>query len=207
MTRIYALAAIVTVISGLLIALALIWLNREDAQFASCGVGQVAGNDQIGGPFTLIDENGNTVSEQDVITDLTLLYFGYIYCPNICPLDNARNGDAVRLLEDRGVSINPVFVTVDPERDTPEALRDFTDLFHERLLGLTGSDAQIDQAKQAYKVYGAKAPGEEDEEFYLVDHTTLSYLMHPEHGLLAFFRRDVTSEQMADQIACVADAL
>ncbi|MEM7613643.1 MAG: SCO family protein, partial [Pseudomonadota bacterium] len=173
---------------------------------AQCGGGDVAGGgDLIGGPFELIQaQDEQLVTETEVIDGLTLMYFGYTFCPDVCPFDVSRNAEAVEILEERGIEIKPVMVTVDPYRDTPEVLANFTDAMHPRMVGLTGSDEQVEVAKLAYRAYGAKATEGED---YLVDHSTLSYLMHPEEGFLGFFRRDIGSEDMADRIACFAEAV
>jgi protein SCO1/2 len=178
------------------------WVAQDD-RFAQCRETTVGGAD-IGGPFELVDEQGRTVTEDDVITGPTLLYFGYTFCPDICPTDNMRNAMAVEALDERGLRVKPVFVSIDPERDTPDRLADFTDAFHDRMLGLTGTPEQVRAASQAYKTYFQKEDTEDD--YYLVDHTTMSYLMLPDAGFVEFYRRDVTPEEMADSIACFANA-
>ncbi|NBC12285.1 MAG: SCO family protein [Gammaproteobacteria bacterium] len=178
------------------------WSTQDD-QFAQCRETTVGGAD-IGGPFELVDETGRTVTEDEVITGPTLVYFGYTFCPDICPTDNMRNAMAVEILDERGLQVKPVFVSIDPERDTPARLADFTDAFHERMLGLTGSPEQVRAASQAYKTYFQKEDTEDD--YYLVDHTTMSYLVFPEAGFVEFYRRDVAPDEMADSIACFANA-
>lgn len=208
MTRIYAIGAAAVII---LLTLG-IWLvtmgGRGDDQFASCRTSAIAGgSDQIGGPFTLVDEDGNTVTDKDVIDQPALVYFGYTYCPDVCPYDTARNAEAVTLLEEDGYMVKPVFISIDPERDTPEQLKDFTDYIHPRMLGLTGTPEQVKAASTAYRTYYKKQPTEEgDEDYYLVDHSTFTYLVFPEEGFVEFFRRDATPEQMAEQTACFMDA-
>jgi protein SCO1/2 len=152
----------------------------------------------------LVDENGATVTDTDVITGPTMLYFGYTFCPDVCPLDNMRNAQATYILDEQGTEMTPLFISIDPERDTVDVVREFVDNFHDRMLGLTGSLEQVRAASQAYRTYYAKQDAED--EFYLVDHTTLSYLVLPEHGFLEFYRRDVTPEQMAESVACFVDA-
>ena len=177
-------------------------------RFAQCRASNVAGGaGQIGGPFELVSETGETVTDEDVIDKPALIYFGYTFCPDVCPLDAARNAAAVDLLEERGYMVKPVFISVDPARDTPEVLAEFTDYLHPRMLGLTGSEAQVRAASKAYRTYyQAQEPEEGAEEYYLVDHSTMSYLSLPGHGFVEFFRRDVTPEKMADRVACFADA-
>ena len=100
-----------------------------------------------------------------------------------------------------------VFISVDPDRDTPELLADFTENLHPRMLGLTGTPEQIKAASQAYRTYFKKQePEEGDEEYYLIDHSTFSYLTFPEEGFVEFFKRDLTPEQLADRIQCFVEA-
>lgn len=179
------------------------YLLTRERTLAACQTGGTAAGD-IGGPFTLVSETGETVTDADVITQPTLIYFGYTFCPDVCPLDTARNAAAVDLLADAGHDVKPVFITVDPERDTPEELAFFTEAMHENMIGLTGSDEQVRAAMRAYRVYGQKQDG--DDEYYLVDHTTFSYLMLPEQGFADFYRRDLTPEDLAERAACVLDA-
>ena len=158
----------------------------------------------IGGPFTLVSETGMTVTEADVITKPSLVYFGYTYCPDVCPFDAARNSDAVDILTEQGYDVQPVFITVDPERDTVERVAEFTDFMHPDMIGLTGSPEQVRAASQAYKTYYRKQDG--DDQFYLVDHSTFTYLVLPEQGFVEFFRRETTPEEMAESAACFIDA-
>ncbi|KAB6716609.1 MULTISPECIES: SCO family protein [Roseobacteraceae] len=177
-----------------------------DDQFAQCRGSAVSGGaGSIGGPFELVSEDGVTVTDQDVFTKPTILYFGYTFCPDVCPLDNARNADADRLLDERGYDTQTAFISIDPDRDTPEVVKEFTDLFHENMIGMTGSPEQVKAASMAYKTYYKKQE-EGDPEYYLVDHSTFTYLVFPEIGFVDFFKRDDTPEQMADRVACFIDA-
>ena len=97
--------------------------------------------------------------------------------------------------------VQPVFISVDAERDTPETLREFTDVMHPRMLGLTGSAEQVKAASQAYRTYYKKQE-DGDPEYFLIDHSTFSYLVLPEYGFVEYFKRDVTPEQMADRVGC-----
>jgi protein SCO1/2 len=169
---------------------------------AQCRNGAVGGD--VGGAFELVNSRGETVTDADVITEPSLVYFGYTFCPDICPFDMARNADAVDLLAEQGYSATPVFISVDPERDTPEVVGDFAQGHHEKAVGLTGSAAQVKAASEAYRTYYKAQDG--DPEYYLVDHTTFTYLVLPEEGFVDFFRREVTPEQMAETVACYIDA-
>lgn len=181
------------------------YLATPSDPYAACRGSTVAGGaGAIGGPFTLVSETGETVTNTDVITKPSILYFGYTFCPDICPFDAARNADAVDLLAERGYDVQPVFISIDPERDTPERLAEFTDFMHPDMIGLTGSAEQVRQASQAYRTYFRKQDG--DDEYYLVDHSTFSYLVLPDDGFVEFYRRDTTAEEMADSVACFVDA-
>jgi protein SCO1/2 len=172
-------------------------------RFAQCRTTTVAGD--LGGPFELVNAKGETVTDKDVITEPALIYFGYTFCPDVCPLDVDRNASAVEILEQRGQIVTPVFITVDPERDTPEVVGEFAEVMHPRMIGLTGSAEQVKAASQAYRTYYKAHPKVDDE--YLVDHSTFSYLVLPEEGFVEYFRREVRPEQMADQIGCFLDRL
>jgi protein SCO1/2 len=174
--------------------------NTGGDQFAQCRTGAVAGGSSIGGPFELVNAKGETVTDKDVITEPTMIYFGYTFCPDVCPLDTARNAEATDFLTQDGQSMTPVFISVDPNRDTPEVVGDFAFNLHEKMIGLTGSEAQVKAASQAYRTYYNAHPAED--EYYLVDHSTFSYLVLPEHGFVEFFRRDVSAEDMADRAGC-----
>jgi protein SCO1/2 len=170
--------------------------------FAECRSGAVAGG-EIGGPFTLTDTKGNVVTDATLLAKPALIYFGYASCPDVCPLDNARNTEAVALLAAQGLDVTPVFITVDPTRDTQAVLADYAENF-EGLLALTGSQAQTDAAAKTYKVY-FQIPEKRDPG-YMVDHTTLTYLVLPKVGFVDFFQRDATAQEMADKAACFLKA-
>ena len=204
MTRTFAIAAaaaVVVLIGGIGIAT---MFGASDDQFAECREAQVAGGVQIGGPFELVNSRGETVTDKDVLTAPSLVYFGYTFCPDVCPLDNARNVEAIDILAERGQTVTPVFISIDPKRDTPEVVGDFAANLHERMIGLTGSPEQVKAASKAYKTY-YQAHDDEGEEFYLVDHSTFSYLVLPEHGFVEFFKRGETPDAMADRIGCFID--
>lgn len=199
-----AAAAVVAVVGG---TAAFVLTQGSDDKFADCRTSAVAGGaGQIGGPFELVDENGKTVTDQDVITRPSLLYFGYTFCPDVCPFDTVRNADAVDILKERGYDVQPVFISIDPARDTTEVVRDFTGNIHPDMLGLTGSAEQVKAASQAYRTYYKKNDAE-DPEWYLMDHSTFSYLVLPQDGFVEFYRRDLTPEQMADGMQCFLDAM
>lgn len=205
MTRLYAIVAAAIVIA----MLGVLWFvtsgQRSDDVFAACRTTKIAGGaGAIGGPFTLVNGEGETVTEADVITEPTLVYFGYTFCPDVCPLDNVRNAEVVDLLAEKGISATPVFISIDPERDTPEVMKEYGEIIHEKLVALTGTPEQVKAASQAYKTYYRKQESEDD--YYLVDHSTFTYLMLPEHGFVEFFNRDMGAAEMAESVACFVNA-
>ncbi|MDA9352286.1 SCO family protein [Ascidiaceihabitans sp.] len=182
------------------------WLATRDAnpdQFAQCRATAVAGGTAIGGPFELVNAKGETVTDKDVITEPTMVYFGYTFCPDVCPLDVSRNAEATDFLAEGGQSMTPLFISIDPNRDTPEVVGGFAFNMHEKMIGLTGSPEQVKAASQAYRTYYKAHPA--DDEYYLVDHSTFSYLVLPEHGFVEFFRREIGAEDMAKTVGCFID--
>jgi protein SCO1/2 len=203
-TSTIAFAAGGIVVTGL-VAMVVATLVAPADRLAQCRGGAVAGGD-IGGPFTLVDETGQTVTDADVITAPTIVYFGYTFCPDICPMDVQRNGFALEILDEQGVMANGLFITIDPERDTPEVVAAFTENFHPRMLGLTGSDEQVAAASAAYRTYYRKQEAEADDPYYLMDHSTFSYIVLPGEGFVDFIRREDTPEDVAARVACFAEA-
>jgi protein SCO1 len=201
---VFALAAVAVVAA----AAGAWWLTRSGAQdqFAQCRDGGIStGISAIGGPLSLIDENGKAVTDQDMFVKPTLLYFGYTFCPDVCPTDNARNAEALDLLLGQGYDTQMGFVSVDPQRDNPERLRDFTDFLHPDAIGYTGTPEQIQAASKAYKTYFKKEE-DGDPDYYLIDHSTFTYLVLPKIGFVEYFKRETTPEDMAKRSSCFIDA-
>ncbi|MBW4962501.1 SCO family protein [Sulfitobacter sp. CW3] len=200
MNKILAISAVVVAIGFVAVSYVMGLNGDSDDKYAQCKNSAVAGGNELGGPFELVNAEGQTVTDTDVITEPSVLYFGYTFCPDVCPLDVARNASAIDVLAERGMSVTPVFISIDPARDTPEVVGEFAENMHPKMIGLTGSPEQVKAASEAYRTY-YKAHDTSDE-FYLVDHSTFSYLVMPGEGFVDFFRRDVTPEQMADKIGC-----
>jgi protein SCO1 len=155
----------------------------------------------VGGPFTLTDETGRTVTSDSFKGQWRLMYFGFTYCPDVCPTDTAKLAAGLRLFAqkhpDELARLQPLFVTVDPERDTPAAL---TDSFHPGLLGLTGTRPQIDAALKTFRVYAAKVPGTTPDA-YTYDHLAVFYLMDPDGRPVQFLAGPAaTPESIADML-------
>ncbi len=205
-TRIYAAAAS-AVTAAALLGFAIIPVFRSGGDvFADCRETVVSGgNGAIGGPFSLTDEDGRPVTEVDVLKKPALVYFGYSFCPDVCPTDLSRNAQAVDVLKEMGHDVTPVFISVDPARDTPAVMKDFTDALHPRMIGLTGTAEQISAAAKAYKtIY--RVPEAPEDMNYLVDHMTYTYLMLPSVGFAEFFSSEDSADEVAKRAACFIDA-
>lgn len=207
MIRIYTLAACAA-IAGLLATTWWYTTGRGGPDvFAACRSSAIAGGSgAIGGPFTLVNGSGETVTETQVITKPSLIYFGYTFCPDVCPLDVARNAIAIDILSEQGIAAQPVFISIDPKRDTPQVVGEYARAMHEDMIGLTGTPEQVKAASQTYKTYYRAQDAEEGDDFYLVDHSTFTYLVLPDYGFVEFFRRDDTPEQIAERSACFINA-
>ncbi len=147
----------------------------------------------IGGPFTLVDQNGKTVRDSDFAGQYRLVYFGYSFCPDICPVDLQKLMRGLAAFEkaapERGANIAPIFITIDPARDTPEALKPFVARYHPRLVGLTGTPEQVAAAAKAYVVTYHKVEGSAPDR-YLMAHSQLAFLMDPAGKPLALLPLD-----------------
>jgi cytochrome oxidase Cu insertion factor (SCO1/SenC/PrrC family) len=140
----------------------------------------------IGGPFDLIDQNGRHRTDAEFRGTLLVLYFGYTYCPDVCPTDLKAISSAIDLLGPPGDAVQPIFITVDPRRDTVKRLRDYVSSFHPRLIGLTGTEHDIRKLALAYKVYYARVASARAEP-YAIDHTGFIYLVGRDGKYLGFF--------------------
>jgi protein SCO1/2 len=152
----------------------------------------------VGGPFTLTDQAGHQRTDKDFRGKLMLVYFGFTYCPDVCPTDLQAIALALDKLGPDAEAVQPIFITVDPERDTTTHLADYVPLFHPRLIGLTGDAEAIRKVADAYKVYYARVPlGTGD---YTVDHTAYIYLMDRDGSYLGFFPPGTSADRMVEII-------
>jgi protein SCO1 len=152
----------------------------------------------IGGPFTLTDQNGTARRDGDFRGKLMLVYFGYTYCPDACPTALSDMSRALDLLGGKAKSVQPIFITVDPARDTPAVLKQYAANFHPGLIALTGSPDAIAAAARGYRVYYKKA--DQNGEDYLVDHSSYIYLMGRDGKYLTHFPPGVSADSMAAAI-------
>jgi cytochrome oxidase Cu insertion factor (SCO1/SenC/PrrC family) len=153
----------------------------------------------VGGPFALIDHHGKRRTEADFSGKFLLIYFGFTYCPDVCPTDLQAIGLALDQLGQAGEAVQPLFITLDPERDTPPHLAEYVSLFHPRLIGLSGDATAIRTVARQYKVYYAKVPTR-DGLGYTLDHSGYIYLMDRVGRYLGFFPPGTPAERMADVI-------
>lgn len=157
----------------------------------------------IGGDFTLTSNRGEEVSWDDFAGQYRLVYFGFTYCPDICPTDIQRISQGLKQFEiaspDRAAKVQPIFISVDPERDTPAVLDEFVSNFHPRLIGLTGTPEAIDGAKQAFGVQASKDPVSADGN-YNISHTTFTYLFAPDGAALGIVPTDKLAAGVAAEL-------
>jgi protein SCO1/2 len=149
----------------------------------------------IGGPFALTDQYGVRRTDADFRGKFMLVYFGFTYCPDVCPTDLQQMGLAVDQLGAAGELVQPIFITVDPERDTSEHLKDYVAMFHARFIALTGDAISINDAARAYRVYYAKVELAKSD--YTVDHSAFIYLMGRNGEFLGFFPPGTSAEVLA----------
>lgn len=160
---------------------------------------------KIGGPFTLTDQDGKTVKDSDFAGKFRIVYFGYSYCPDVCPVDLQKIAAGFAKFEkdqpERAKNIQPIFITIDPQRDTPAVLKQYVSAFHPRLIGLTGTPAQIKAVADAYLVmYKAQKPAGVDPKAYLVDHSRQAYLMGKQGEPIALLPYDEDPQAIAAEI-------
>jgi protein SCO1 len=154
----------------------------------------------IGGPFTLTAPDGTTVTDQTYRGKWLLVYFGYTFCPDSCPTTLNEIASALEKLGADAVKLKPLFITIDPQRDTREVLEQYTQSFDPRIVGLTGSPQQIDAVTQGYGAYAARhktGPGSED---YVMDHSTYLYVMDPGGKFVRAFDADTSGDRIADAL-------
>jgi protein SCO1/2 len=212
MTRAIRIAVLV-----LLLALGAVWgaafLARRPGEGVGASFARLLGNAPapsaggvatgmgvaIGGPFTLVDQDGRTVTQDDLRGKLALVFFGFTFCPDVCPTELQAIGQTMDLLGPQAAQVRPVFITVDPARDTPAKMKEYVGLFHPTITGLTGTPEQVSAAARAWRVYYNKVtpPGSSD---YLMDHSSYTYLMGRDGSLRALFRPGITPEEMVTAI-------
>lgn len=190
---------------GILIGAAIAWqqigadTGREKAQRLEPAAGTATATETpVGGPFSLTDHNGAPVTEKSY-PGLKLAFFGFTYCPDMCPTGLKKMTMVMEALGDDAALIQPLFITVDPARDTPEVMKDYLAVYDSRLVGLTGSKEEIDAVKESFRVYAAKVEGYEPQ-YYSMDHSGFTYLLRDDGTMLTVFAHDEDPKEMVKEI-------
>ena len=159
---------------------------------------------RIGGPFSLTDQMGQTVTDKSFAGQYRIMYFGYTFCPDVCPTDVANLARGLKLFAradaTRAAKVRMIFVSVDPARDTPARLKEFTSAFGPDIVGLTGTPKALEETTKAYGVAYSIAPGQ-SKDAYLVDHSRVAYLMDPDNKPMALLPQEGTAQAIADELA------
>lgn len=154
---------------------------------------------EIGGDFELIDQNGELFNSDELKDKLSLIYFGFTSCPDICPTSLNKITKAVEILSENKIDIVPVFITIDPSRDTPAVLKEYLKHFHPKFIGLTGNEKQIREVADKFKVYYAKVASESDNnQDYMLDHSSFTYLMDKNGKYLKHFYLDSAPKEIME---------
>lgn len=195
---IYLIAALV----GFLAAVGLYMAFGGDSGPTAQRVVTRSGKALIGGPFKLTDQTGKKRSDSEFRGRLMLVFFGYTHCPDVCPTDLQTMSDALDLLGAAGKKVQPIFITVDPARDTVAQLKDYAGNFHPRLLALTGTPREIAAVAKEYRVYYARVRQSRGSDGldYFMDHSSLTYLMGPDGSYITHFRHGISPKNMAKAI-------
>lgn len=153
----------------------------------------------VGGPFTLVNQDGKTVSERDFAGSTHLVFFGFTHCPDVCPTTLQQITDVLSALGPKADTLKVAFVTVDPERDTPEALKSYLSSFDPRISGLTGTPEQVAAAVKAYRAYSRKVPGKDGD--YVMEHTALVYIMDGRNDFIGALNLQRSPQETATELA------
>ncbi|KAK1933116.1 SCO1/SenC family protein [Babesia divergens] len=158
------------------------------------------GKPQLGGPFTLVDQSGKERSLSDFRGKFVLIYFGFVNCPDICPAEMDKQTQVMSMLDKRfGPVVQPLFITVDPKRDTVDKIAAYKKDYHPRLVAFTGTDSMIRDVAKKFRVYynqGIKATDED----YLIDHSIIHYLLDENGEFLEFYGKNMSAKEIADDI-------
>jgi protein SCO1/2 len=176
----------------------LIWHESENVP----GLGRTVttGQAQVGGPYTLTDQNGEKRASGDFHGKYQLIYFGYSFCPDVCPTTLAVMAQALDAMGADSRRIVPVFITIDPERDTPDMLKKYVAAFGPQFVGLTGSPAEIAAVEKEYRVYAKKQPLGDGKNGYGMDHSSVIYLMGPDGRMVTFYDELVSPEALTKDL-------
>ncbi len=189
----------VALLAIVLVGSALMWLRPALMMRLAGMAGMEQAVAQVGGPFTLTGANGKPVSDAAFRGKVMLVYFGYTFCPDVCPTTLQTIAAALHTLGPLADHVAPIFITVDPARDTPKVMGRYVALFDKRLIGLTGTPAEISRVMHEYRVYAAQVPAR-DGKSYLVNHSSFIYFMGPDGRFQTMFGPGVTPAQIAASV-------
>jgi len=159
------------------------------------------GQAMVGGPFTLTDHTGKRVTDKDFRGRTLIVFFGFTFCPDVCPSGLQVIAAAIDKLGPKGQSITPLFISVDPERDTPAQLASYVQSFHPRLVGLTGTPAEVEAVAKAYRVYVKMVTDPKSTAGYTIDHSSIIYVMGPDGAYRTHFTHTTNADVMAERLA------
>lgn len=210
MRRILTSPVFVALVAGIMASIAIgfiAWQQFGGSKIALDSNTVIVPPTSIRGDFNLIDGKGERVTPDSFPDQYLLVYFGYTYCPDVCPTDLAIVGQAMDILEQKdgtaAAKVQPIFITVDPARDGTDTVGIFAETFHPRMVGLTGTDKEIAEAASSYRVYYSRR--EMDDGNYLMDHSAFTYLVGPDGSVTGIFKHDTAPDAMADGIAALVN--
>jgi len=158
------------------------------------------GTPKLGGPFELVDRKGKPVTDQDFLGQYLMIYFGFTFCPDICPQEMEKQTHVIELLDKEfGPVATPIFISIDPKRDQPPQVDEYCEEFHPRIAGLTGTPEQVKKASRAYRVYFNEGIRNSDQD-YLIDHSIIHYFVGRNGKFVDFFGKNMTAQEMADKM-------
>lgn len=163
----------------------------------------VVGKAQVGGPFKLVDATGRTVTDADYRGRYMMVYFGYTFCPDVCPAGLQVMAAALDKLGSKADKIVPIFISIDPARDTPAKMGEYVKSFGPRFVGLTGSEAEIAAAAKAYRVYFRKVDDPKSPADYTMDHSSIIYVMDPKGEFVMHFTHATSADTIAERLGKV----
>ena len=185
---------------GLFFAAGLAWYQtQQEFSARQMNLVEPLSDGPYGGNYTLLNGAGETVTNADFSGQFKLVFFGFTFCPAVCPAELAKLADVLETLGPVAKSVKPIFISVDPERDTPDVMKEYTAQFHESIIGLTGSRAQIDTVLDGFKIYASKVEME-GMDGYMVDHSSFLYFLGPNDRLLALFKPQDSAEDIVSSI-------
>jgi len=190
---------LLSIVIALVSSYILIFIELPNKPLSGQG-GSIAENVPIGGKFDLIDQDGNKFNSKQMNGHLSLVYFGFTYCPDICPTTLNKLSNVISTLEKYKIDIMPIFITIDPKRDTSLLLKEYLGHFHPKFIGLTGSEEDLKYVADLYKVFYTRAEAAENSDNYMIDHSSFVYLMDKNGKYMKHFYMNTPEEEIIEYI-------